>query len=388
MWQVFAVAVVVALALTGFLPPSAGPLRYLGSTSIPTGEWTFGTMPVGGISGLAYDPATGVTYAVSDDRGETGTPGRLYTLKMTVDPRGVHGVQVLGVTFLDSDLRTPGVQPYAPKAIDAEEVVLTPDGNLIVSSERDLENRPWIREFAPDGVLLREIPLPEAFLPAEGRGVRTNLAFEGMALTPAGDTLYVATEQALEQDGPISTVEHGTTVRILEYDLQTQTPSLRREYAYVTEPIFTSPVDTYADNGVSALLYVKHVWPDYDLLVVERAFATGVGNDVKIFGVKLAGSDDVKDAAALPFPYAGRAVSKVLLARLSALPGVSPIALKPDNLESITLGPKFPSGRWSVLLASDNNFSAEQKNQFVAFQIVPEEELRNPRSVKCSSCGK
>lgn len=388
MWQVFAVAVVVALALTGLLPPSAGPLRYLGSTSIPTGEWTFGTMPVGGISGLAYDPATGVTYAVSDDRGETGTPGRLYTLKMIVDPRGVHDVQVLGVAFLDSDPRTPGVQPYAPKAIDAEEVVLTPDGNLIVSSERDLENRPWIREFAPDGVLLREIAVPEAFLPAEGRGVRTNLAFEGMALTPAGDTLYVATEQALEQDGPISTVEHGTTVRILEYDLQTQTPSLRREYAYVTEPIFTSPVDTYADNGVSALLYVKHVWPDYDLLVVERAFATGVGNDVTIFGVKLAGSDDVKDAVALPFPYAGRAVSKVLLARLSALPGVSPIALKPDNLESITLGPKLPSGRWSVLLASDNNFSAEQKNQFVAFQIVPEEKHREPRTVKCSSCGK
>ncbi|MCX6096190.1 MAG: esterase-like activity of phytase family protein, partial [Candidatus Bipolaricaulota bacterium] len=311
MEKVLVVVVMAALVLFGLSSP-VDPVRYLGATSIPTDEWTFGTMPVGGISGLAYDPATDLTYAVSDDRGETGTPGRLYTLKIAVDQRGIRRVQVVGVAFLDSDPKTPGIQPYAPKSIDAEEVVLTPDGNLIISSERDLENRPWIREFAPDGSFLREIPLPEAFVPSPGRGTRTNFAFEGLGLTPAGDTLYVANEEALEQDGPLATVDHGTTVRILEYDLTTQTPSLRAEYAYVTEPIFASAKDGPSDNGVSAMAYIKHLWPEYDLLVVERAFATGVGNDVKLFGVKLGGADDVKDAASLPFPYAGKTTSKTL----------------------------------------------------------------------------
>ena len=368
--KVLVVVVMAALVLFGLSSP-VDPVRYLGATSIPTDEWTFGTMPVGGISGLAYDPATDLTYAVSDDRGETGTPGRLYTLKIAVDQRGIRRVQVVGVAFLDSDPKTPGIQPYAPKSIDAEEVVLTPDGNLIISSERDLENRPWIREFAPDGSFLREIPLPEAFVPSPGRGTRTNFAFEGLGLTPAGDTLYVANEEALEQDGPLATVDHGTTVRILEYDLTTQTPSLRAEYAYVTEPIFASAKDGPSDNGVSAMAYVKNLWPEYDLLVLERAFATGVGNDVKLFGVKLAGADDVNDAASLPFPYAGKAASKTLLARLSALPGVSKIPLKPDNLESITVGPALSADRFTLFLASDNNFNPTQTNQFLALEVVP-----------------
>ncbi|MCX6095276.1 MAG: esterase-like activity of phytase family protein, partial [Candidatus Bipolaricaulota bacterium] len=105
--------------------------------------------------------------------------------------------------------------------------------------------------------------------------------------------------------------------------------------------------------------------------VVERAFATGVGNDVKLFGVKLGGADDVKDAASLPFPYAGKTTSKTLLARLSALPGVSRISLKPDNLESITVGPTLSADRFTLLLASDNNFNATQTNQFLALEVVP-----------------
>ena len=370
MWNILALIIVAGLVMLGFSSPG-GPVIYVGSASIPTSEWTFGTMPVGGLSGLAYDPATDLYYAVSDDRGDSGTPGRLYTLRIVLDRAGIRRVQAVGVTFLDSDASTPGIQPYAPKSIDAEEVVLTPQGTLIISSERDQENRPWIREFALDGSLLREIPLPETFQPAPGRGTRTNLAIEGLALAPAGDTLYAVNEEALEQDGPIATVDHGTTVRIVDYDMTSQTPSVRAEYAYVTEPIFTAPKETAADNGVSAMLYAKAIWPSYDLFVVERAFASGVGNDVKIFGVRLRGADDVKDVMALSSPFTGKPVSKTLLARFSSLKGVSSFSLRPDNLESIAAGPKLSSGGQTLILASDNNFSTDQTNQFVAIEIVP-----------------
>ena len=38
-----------------------------------------------------------------------------------------------------------------------------------------------------------------------------------------------------------------------------------------------------------------------------------------------------------------------------------------DNVEGITLGPKLPDGRQSLLLVSDDNFSPQQITQFVAF---------------------
>ncbi len=347
--------------------------RFLGELTIPTGLWAFSGMPVGEISGLAYDPDTGIYYGICDNRGndpEEGVAGRLYALSIGVSEEGISGVRVLDMILLDSDPGTPGIQPYGPGEVDAEEVVLTPDGRLIVSSERDLENRPWIRIFSQEGELLEEVPVPEEFMPGDGVGVRKNLAFEAMALSPDGKTLFVATEQALAQDGPICTTDHGTTVRIIQYDLSGDTPAVVAEYAYITEPIFAAPLDTYADNGVPAMVYIKHILPEYDLLVVERAYVSGVGNDIKVFGVKLAGADDVQDIPALPFPFTGNAVEKTLLLRISALPEYSDIPVEPDNIEAICLGPTLPSGNPSLILASDNNYNPHQRNLFLAFEIV------------------
>ena len=351
----------------------AAEFRFLGDLTIPTGLWAFSGMPVGEISGLAYDSDTGIYYGICDNRGrdpEEGVAGRLYALSIGVNEDGISGVRVLDMILLDSDPGTPGIQPSGPGEVDAEEVVLTPDGRLIISSERDLENRPWIRIFSLSGEMLGEIPVPEKFMPGDGVGVRRNLAFEAMTITPDGKTLFVATEQALAQDGPTSTVDHGTTVRIIQYDLSGDTPVEVAEYAYVTEPIFASPLDTYADNGVPAMVYIKHILPEYDLLVVERAYVSGVGNDIKVFGVKIAGADDVKDLEALPFPFTGRAVEKTLLLRISAIPEYSDIPVAPDNIEAICLGPTLPSGNPSLILASDNNFNPHQRNLFLAFEIV------------------
>lgn len=45
-----------------------------------------------------------------------------------------------------------------------------------------------------------------------------------------------------------------------------------------------------------------------------------------------------------------------------------------DNLEGMTWGPKLPDGERSLILVSDNNFSATQVTQFVAL-AVPSERL-------------
>jgi 3-phytase len=373
-------AVVVFILGLGLLPWAAaaqsGPLRLLGEFSFPS-KTTFEGTTVGGLSGIAYDARRGVYYAVSDDRGELEAP-RFYTLRIDIGPGGIRDVRIVGVTTLDSDASAPGIQPYERNDSDLEEIVLLPDGDLLISSERDRNGRPWIRRFALDGTLLDELPQREKFVPitqtdAEGRtvvlkGTRTNLGYEGLALSPDGGTLHAANEEALAQDGPVATRAEGTNVRIVEYGLGGPRAGIGPERVYRTEPIFAdpNPPTQFADNGVSSLLWIGHVLPQFDLLAMERSFATGVGNDVSIYGVRLAEAQDVAGADALPSPFGGRTASKTLLVN------VGRAGIVPDNLEGMTLGPPLPNGKLSLIAISDDNFSAfdpPQVNQFILFEL-------------------
>ena len=313
-------------------------------------------------------------YAVSDDR----SVARFYTLEIDLGPGGIADVRVVGLTLLDSDAAAPGVQPYPAGDSDLEEIALLPSGDLLITSERDRDNRPWLRRFALDGRLLGELPLPDAFVPAPGRGTRPNLAFEGMTLSADGQTLVLANEQALAQDGPLATPDAGTDVRLLHYDLRGGPGAARpgREVVYQTEPIFARPEPPTgaADNGVTALLAIRHLLPRFDLLVLERSFVAGAGNDVGLFGVSLAGAQDVAALAALPAPFPGRTATKTLLLNLRQA------GLAPDNLEAMALGPRLPSGRPSLLLLSDDNLSPTQRTQFLLFELDAGGAGRLPRT--------
>jgi len=358
---IFAVVAIGSLAW-------ASTLRFLGSYAIPTDEWSYQDALVGGISGLAYDGTRDVYYGVNDDQGI------LYTLKITIDENSIHDVETLGMTRLDSDQITLGIQPYEEGNIDAEAVVLTPDDTLIISSELDHNGNPWIRTFALDGALLGQIPIPRKFLPIPSlaQGVRQDFAFEALALTPTGQTLYVANEQALAQDYPTATVSQGTIVRIIEYNMSHDIATVMAEYPYRTEPIFAVPVGgTFAKNGVSAMLSIKHLMPEYDLLVMERAYSSGVGYDIKLFGVSLVGATNIMNAERLPCLCSTRTVKKTLLLRISAESGYSNIPIQPDNMEAMTIGSKLANGHHTLILTSDNDFDDSQRNLFLAFEVVP-----------------
>src|SRR6266540_817724 len=102
------------------------------------------------------------------------------------------------------------------------------------STERDRQNRPWLRRFALDGSLLEDWPIPDVFQPAsmpdaqgrnvQTRGVRSNLGFEGVTLAPDEGALYVMNEEALAQDGPIASPAAGTNDRLLRYGLSSGSP--------------------------------------------------------------------------------------------------------------------------------------------------------------------
>jgi hypothetical protein len=350
------------------------PLRFLGELDMASKSVQVEDTTLGGLSGLTYDARRNVYYMISDDRGDFG-PARFYTARVTVSAAGIGQVQFLGVTFLDSDADTPGVQPYDRNQSDTEEIVLLQDDTLLISSERDSQNRPWLRRFALDGTLLGELPLPDVFMPTsttdsqgrmtQTRGTRTNFAFEGVTYAPDEGAIYAMNEEALAQDGPIATTTAGTFDRLVRFSFDGADATPGRQAAYRTEKIFASPnpPDQVADNGVSAMIWARGVLPQYDFLVMERAFVPGTGNDVNIYGVRVAGADDVSSVAALQ-SFNGRTVEKTLLVNMASL------GIGADNLEGLALGPVLPDGRRSLLVISDDNFSDTQFNQFLLFEIA------------------
>ena len=349
------------------------PLRFLGEFDIPDQSVQVDETMVGGLSGLTYDARRNVYYVICDDRGDFAPP-RFYTVRIDVGLDGIRDVQFLGVTFLDSDADTPGIQPYDLNETDPEEIVLLPDDTLLVSSERDRNGRPWIRRFALDGSLLGELALPDAFLPAstpdaqgrpvQTRGVRNNLGFEGVTLAPEEGALYIINEEALAQDGPIATTSAGTLDRLLRLDVDGTTLLPGGQVVYRTEKIFATPIppDQFADNGVSALLWIRNRVPQYDFLSMERSFVTGVGNDVNIYGVRIADASGVSSLPSLT-SFAGREVDKTLLVNMASL------GIAADNLEGLALGPRLPDGHTALLIISDDNFSETQTNQFLLFEV-------------------
>jgi 3-phytase len=329
---------------------------------VPTGT-IFGGTVVGGLSSITYDARRDVFYTISDDQGVLG-PVRYYTLTADLsDGRLDNGdIAFTAVTTL----LAPGGGPYAPGSLDPEGLTLTKDGELIVTSEGIANSgiAPWARRYSLSGSFLGNLPVPAAYLPTgPTHGVRQNLAFEAAAVAPNGRHLFVGMEGALVQDGPAATLNGGSPSRILRYNLASG--KLERQYVYMTDPVAepSVPAGAFAVNGLVELLPLNNEF----MLSMERSFsvgAPGTGNTIKIYSVRFPGADDVDGLDSIAGTLGSlRPVEKTLLLDLRTL------GIPLDNIEGMTLGPKLPDGRRSLLLVSDNNFAAAQFTQFLLFAI-------------------
>ncbi|NYJ09362.1 hypothetical protein GGI64_000381 [Rhizobium leguminosarum] len=331
-------------------------LSYLGEFVIPTGYMENG-VEFGGISGLDFDAATGHYIAISDDRSDKA-PARFYELDVDVDASGLKGVSIVKhVTLKDKN-----GEPFAAKTVDPESIRLGKDG-IYWGSEGDAKALlpPFVRVTAPDGSFVREFKLPEGFTPTvdKSTGIRDNLAFEDIAVAPSGD-VFVGVEAALYQDGPNPSLTTGSLSRIIRYDGATGEP--KAQYVYPVSPIpqaATKP-DGGNDNGMSEMLALD----DHRLLAVERSYAQGFGNNVKIMMMDLTDATDISAIASL-----AKTDQRIVPARKSQVLDLRAIGLIPDNIEAMSLG-KAKDGTDVLILGSDNNFSAAQKTQFYAFKIL------------------
>ncbi|MGF1493134.1 MAG: phytase [Microcoleaceae cyanobacterium] len=342
-------------------------IELLGEVTFPTGL-TFEDTEVGGLSGIVYDTDSQVYYSLSDDRSQLN-PARFYTLEIDLTDGSLDegDVAFTGVTTL---LNESG-EPFPEASLDPEGIALNPDGNLFIASEGDANAliNPFVNEFSLDGELLSELPVPEKFFPTadQSSGIRNNLAFESLNVTPDGQFLYTATENGLFQDGPASDIDQESLSRIVKYDLGTG--EVAGEFVYPVDAVPNEPIpaDSFRTNGLVELLATDN---NGSFLALERAFSVGVGNTVKLYEVQSQGALDVSavddlfwEAEGIPFEI-DPAVSKELLIDFEA-----DLGIVPDNLEGLAFGPELENGQQSLIVVSDNNFNDTQFTQFIALGL-------------------
>ena len=342
-------------------------IEFIGQATLPTGL-IFQKTEIGGLSGITYDAKNNLYYAISDDRGQKAQP-RFYTFTIDLSKGKLTNNDVIPVGV--TNLLNTSNQPFPPNTTDTEGIAITNQDTIFVSSEGDVDKliNPFIKEFAlASGKTISTLPIPDKFLPdsQKQKGIRNNLAFESLTITPNQKFLFTATENALIQDGPAAKSGVGTSSRILEYNLLTKQPE--REFLYQTEPVtpLFNPTGKFA-SGLPDLLALNN---QGNFLSIERSF-TGLGFTVFLFEISLENATDIHnfDSIAKIDPDKIKLVEKKLLLDLRTLD----VSL--DNIEGLTLGAKLPDGQPSLILISDNNFNGLQQTQILAFKLKIESPL-------------
>lgn len=391
------VFVCLVLAWTGAAKASTMTASYLGQQIVPSG-FVFNSTTVGGLSGVDYDATSGRYFAISDDRSQVN-PARFYTLTLDLNEfvrsgtPGMAGVRFQSVTTIGN----PGGGAFAPNTVDPEGVrFLAPTGTLVWSSEGQRSGsgfqNPTVREMTLEGRHLRDFAVPAIYNPSGSTtglepgdaGIYNNLAFESLTVSIDGRTLYTATENGLAQDSPPARVSNGSRARILSFDISSGTAGA--EYAYDIGPVLIAPERPggFATNGLTDLLAIG----EREFIAIERSYAVGAvtpgtpvtGNSIALFHIDARTATNIAGVSSL----AGLAltpVTKTLLLDLSTLRNDDGSALALDNIEGLTLGPMH-NGQQTLILVSDNNFSANQFTQLVALLIGPIRPLQPGRTVQ------
>lgn len=357
-------------AMAALSEPATYPIKqliYIGQSVLPNST-QFQHVPVGGLSGIDYDPQHHRWLMVSDDRALKG-PARAYWASMSLSNTKVGPIRIIQQINLkqpDGSLY-PNVAKFMLKGQgsvpDLESIRLTPSYQGVrytSEGDRKLGLNPFIRQARLNGDYVEDIPIPKVIQGAKDRGFRDNLALEGSSFTPDGQHYFVAMEAPLLQDDPLPNTEHGARVRIFEYN---QSNVLEKSFVYRLDPWPIAPgKGKRADNGVSEILAIDN----HHLLVLERA---GIENDkgvyhdyIRIYQV------DLTHAPTVPVAKGGlskddKAARKQLLLNLNSLP------VRLDNIEGLSFGPKLKDGSQSLVVISDNNFNHSEITQVLAFKV-------------------
>jgi hypothetical protein len=329
-----AAALTACSAVPRFEAPAKGPRGASHSVEV----WSYFDLPATDsrsreLSGAAWDAKERVLWAVQDNRPRI--------VSLLPDP------ELRAWRFGDA------VELDCGGPVDLEGLVVVPDGFIVCSEEG-----PRIIEVDSRGRFRHEIVLPARFNDA-----LHNRSVESLTLSPNGRYLFTTTEVALKNDGGGATAQAGTRVRILRLD---RTRGEVSEHTYETDPMRYDG----GQWGVPDLAALGET----ELFVLERGWAKGHGNTVRVYETALDARASCADIDRLS--PSSPVLPKTLLIDLSNLvtPGL-PLPKQPqasallDNYEGMTLGPRLPNGRPSLILVSDDNGHADQVARVLVLAI-------------------
>jgi len=353
----------IAAVILSFYPVQATTITgvdFLGQTTLTTGT-IFRDTQIGGLSGVTYNPSRDVYYSISDDRSQNN-PARFYTLKINFSPNKLDTVKFTDVTTL---LNENG-QPFPALSLDPEGIAFSRNGTVFISSEGDTNKliNPFVNEFTLTGRLVKKLPIPDKFLSihaGKNYGIRNNLAFESLTITPDQKHLFTATENALLQDGEAATPKNGSPSRIVQYNLGTG--KVEQEFLYFTDAVAG---DSNVSGNLNTNGLVDLVALDNNLLLsLERSFSLGFGNTIKLYEVSLIGATNISTIDSLSEVD----INQIQPVKKSLLLDLSKLNIPLDNIEGLTLGTTLADGRRSLILVSDNNFNPLQTTQILALGL-------------------
>ena len=226
-------------------------------------------------------------------------------------------------------LRGGSLDPGGPRADQG------PRADLHLRGLREHPGRPVRAALRAGRDFLGSLPVPRRSSRAPGGGVRQNLGFESAGVPPNGRFLFVATENALVQDGPAATVAGGSPARILRYHLPNG--RLDRQWVYETDPVAEPPVPATSSRSTASWSCCRSTTvPARDGALVLRRRARHRQHDPHLPGRRCRPRRRQRD--------------KTLLLDLDDL------GIPLDNVEGMTFGPRLPDGAgrscWSATTTS------------------------------------
>lgn len=338
-------------------------IKYINSFEIPYNK-KFDNTTVGGLSGIDYDTKNNQYYLISDDRSVFNN-SRFYTVRIHINNQKLDNVEFIDVTYLKNKNQEfySNYEISPQKSADPEDIrydskkkviVWSNEGERLFTKNDTILIDPSITYVDTKGNYKGEFKIPrELHMTKKEIGSRRNGTIEGITFNKSYRELYACMEEPIYEDGNRATLKKGGIVRLLKYNSK-KPKKEAKQYLYPIEPIAKSPIplDAFAINGVSAILYYKKD----KILVVERSFSSGNQKcNIKIFLCNLKKRTSQKGKIDI--------LSKELLFDFNNL------GIYIDNIEGVTYGPLSDDKKKSLIFVSDDNFSEKQKTQLLYFKI-------------------
>jgi hypothetical protein len=346
-------------------------LKFLGSYEVPYNHQFNGTA-IGGLSGIDYDPENLIYYLICDDRSNINA-ARFYAAKINFTQNGISKVQFVNSTALlqrdgayyPDSKKNPAHAPD-PEAMrynpTTKQFVWASEGERIVGKDTIL-SQPGLTIIDTMGKYIDTLPLPfQTWMYATEKGLRQNSVFEGITFADNFKTMLVSVEEPLYDDGPRAGLQDTTAyARIIKYDMASRKPIA--QYAYRLDPVAhpATPANAFMVNGITDILSIA----ENKLLVIERSYSTGKKEStIRVYSTDLSNASNIiNNGSLIQNPPTNTALKKLLL-------NMDSLGIYTDNIEGVTFGPELPNGNMTLIFVSDNNFSKDQKTQFLLFEVV------------------